>query len=118
MKDFSNKIYTEGLFIPLMEISLKFLEKISIFYVIRLLFGEKQQNPPKEEIPEPKLVGATSQEKRNLFKPRCSLIFGFSSTAFFLSVSSLSRFLPSQIVGNTSSLFMEHYAYLKFLFTN
>lgn len=79
MKDFSNKIYTEGLFIPLMEISLKFLEKISIFYVIRLLFGEKQQNPPKEEIPEPKLVGATSQEKRNLFKPRCSLIFGFFS---------------------------------------
>lgn len=75
MKDFSNKIYTEGLIIPLMEISLKFLEKISIFYVIRLLFGEKQQNPPKEEIPEPKLVDATSQEKKK-----------FVQTALFVDI--------------------------------
>lgn len=75
MKDFSNKIYTEGLIIPLMEISLKFLEKISIFYVIRLLFGEKQQNIPKEEIPELKSVDATSKEEKK-----------FVQTALFVDI--------------------------------
>lgn len=92
MKDFSNKIYTEGLFIPLMEISLKFLEKISIFYVIRLLFGEKQQNPPKEEIPEPKLVDATSQEKKK-----------FVQTALFVDI-----WIFFSITARTNTYFCAH----------
>lgn len=97
MKDFSNKIYTEGLIISLMEISLKFLEKISIFYVIRLLFGEKQQNPPKEEIPESKSVDATSQETKKFVQTalfvdiwilfNCILSFSF----IFIAFSSISN---------------------------
>lgn len=75
MKNFSNKIYTDGLIIPLMEINLKFLEKISIFYVIRLLFGEKQQNTPKEEIPELKSVDATSKGEKK-----------FVQTALFVGI--------------------------------
>lgn len=97
MKNFSNKMYAEGLIIPLMEISLKFLEKISIFYILRLLFGGKQQNTPKEEIPESKPADATLKEKKKFVQTalfvdiwilfNCILSFSF----IFISLSSMSN---------------------------
>lgn len=90
-------MYAEGLIIPLMESSLKFLEKISVFYILRLLFGGKQQNTAKEEMPEPKPVDATLQEKKKFVQTalfvdlwilfNCILSFSF----IFISLSSMSN---------------------------